>query len=652
MMGRLRIGLVLMVGLFLILSSVTAFSGETNWWVLDSATDLLKGEGDGVAVSSAGRLQAVAQWRMTAALDEPVALAADRLPGGDLVVVTGHPARLYRLRGEALELLADLPGEQGTAVMVDAEGTIWVTTVAPGVLLRWKRGELEEVGRLGEGGFWALAEFSGTVVAAAGPPGSLYRVGERGLERWLELPDDFIRSMVVANGSLVVGTSGRGLVISIDVEGRPALLVDSAFTEISALAVDGAGDLWATALVGEPAAAPTRKKDTNGAPKKGDGPQEQATGTLDLDLPKIEGKTATSELVRITPEGGLLHVHRFPKQVAAALAIDGDGVLVGTGYEGEVWRFLPEGGARVASIDAVQVTAFARDGRALLTQGPAAVFLPRRSHEQTSRFRSPAKTFSLPVLFGRFRVLPEDSGAGIRFRTGGISKSNPLWLPWTASVDASSGRVDVPHGRVLQWELELPAGAQVDRVEVAWREINLPPVVDHVNVEAPGVIYLSGPPPVGPVIRRDHPTFEGVFTTFGENRRNSTAAKKGKKYYQVGFRTVNWSAKDPNGDPLLFDLDLERADGLRLPIRRRFEGEQVAVDVTAAPDGRYRFHLSASDAQANPSAALTAEGSSSWFVVDSTSPEIVVHENGDAWAIVVQDNSALAKVEASWDGER
>ncbi|MCD4750659.1 MAG: hypothetical protein K8R59_14910, partial [Thermoanaerobaculales bacterium] len=42
----------------------------------------------------------------------------------------------------------------------------------------------------------------------------------------------------------------------------------------------------------------------------------------------------------------------------------------------------------------------------------------------------------------------------------------------------------------------------------------------------------------------------------------------------------------------------------------------------------------------------------SWFVVDSTSPEIVVHENGDAWAIVVQDNSALAKVEASWDGER
>ena len=114
---------------------------------------------------------------------------------------------------------------------------------------------------------------------------------------------------------------------------------------------------------------------------------------------------------------------------------------------------------------------------------------------------------------------------------------------------------------------------------------------------------------------------------------------------------MSWSVKDPNGDPLLFDLDLERADGLRLPVRRKFEGEQVAVDVTAAPDGRYRFHLSASDSQANPSAALTAEGSSSWFMVDSTSPEIMVQVNGNAWEIVVRDDSALAKVEASWDGE-
>ena len=36
---------------------------------------------------------------------------------GSLIVGTGHPARLYRVRGAEAELLADIPAEQVTALV-------------------------------------------------------------------------------------------------------------------------------------------------------------------------------------------------------------------------------------------------------------------------------------------------------------------------------------------------------------------------------------------------------------------------------------------------------------------------------------------------------------------------------------------------------
>ncbi len=643
-----RSGNFLFGALVLIASGLGA--SETTWWVADTAQELLGGRGDGVAVTVDGRLETVQRWRASVTLDEPVVLAVDRMPNGDLVVATGHPARLYRVRKGTAELMAELPGEQATAVLVAADGEVWASTVAPGALLRWNGRDIEEVARLGEGGFWDICEFDGAVIVAAGPPAALFRVTEAGLVRWLELPDDFVRTVTTDGDVLLAGTSGKGLVIRVDGNGRPSLLVDSPFTEISGLVVAADGMMWATALVGEPPVAPeaVSKSSTNGSEN---GAQTTAV-SLDLDLPKVNGKTATSELVRITPEGGLLSVHRFPKQVATALAVDGDGVLVGTGFEGEVWRFGRDGGARLATVDAVQVTAFVSDGRALVTQGPAGVFERGEDPDHPPRFRSDAKEFPRPVRFGTYRVVPSGQETRIRFRGGGSSNPDPLWMPWTDFSSASEGPVNVELGRALQWEIELPEDGVVERVEVAWKEINQAPVIQAVVVEAPGVVYLSAPPPSGPVIFQAHPTFEGVFTTLGNKPRQSSNGSKGKKYYQVGFRTVSWVAADPNSDAMIFTLEMEREDGFRLPIRSRLEEEQLAIDTTAVPDGRYHFRLTASDAPVNSSGALEDVGLSRWITVDNSPPVIELRPGDDVWIIEVRDASPLAKVEMARDGER
>ena len=88
-------------------------------------------------------------------------------------------------------------------------------------------------------------------------------------------------------------------------------------------------------------------------------------------------------------------------------------------------------------------------------------------------------------------------------------------------MPASGGSVDLPAARSLQWEVEFPITAKeapvVDRVEVAVVEVNLPPQVKDLKVEEPGVVFLSAPPPSGPVIEAIHPDVNGIFTVIDDS---------------------------------------------------------------------------------------------------------------------------------------
>ena len=156
--------------------------------------------------------------------------------------------------------------------------------------------------------------------------------------------------------------------------------------------------------------------------------ETEVTVTADIKLPEINGKTATSEILKLTAEGGLLSVHRFVREVATSIAWDGEGLLVGTGFEGEVWRFVNGGGARIATIDAVQVVGVVDGGAVLLTQGPGGVLWRRMEGDRAGRFRSKAQQFKQPVRFGEYRVEPASDDLRIRFRSGISAKPDTTWL--------------------------------------------------------------------------------------------------------------------------------------------------------------------------------------------------------------------------------
>jgi len=630
-----------------------ATATETRRWIVDTAEDLLEGRGTDVQVTAEGTVERIAGWAAGPDFEEAVVMAAARADDGSLIVGTGFPARLYRVRGDQAELLADVEAEQITALLATKNGDVLVATVAPGVLYRWRRGSLDEIGRLGEGGIWDLALFDGEVVAAGGPPASIFKVTERGLVRWVELPDVHARCLEPNGDRLLVGTSGKGLMLTVDGSGHLGVLADSPFTEIADLAVGG-GAVWAAALVGEPVTTPRQKKKNGDNGEDGE-VETEVTVTTDIKLPEINGKTATSEILKLTADGGLLSVHRFAREVATSIAWDGEGLLVGTGFEGEVWRFVNGGGARIATIDAVQIVGVVDGGAALLTQGPGGVLWRRMEGERAGRFRSKAQQFKQPVRFGEYRVEPLSDQLRIRFRSGVSANPDPTWLAWTDWMPASGGSVGLPAARSLQWELDFPADAKavpvVDRVEVAVVEVNLPPEMKDLKVEEPGVVYLAAPPPTGPVIEAVHPDVNGIFTVIDDSAPKNNGSTKGKKYYRAGFRTVSWKVSDPNKDPLQYRLEIEDRNGFSFNVRERIAGTQLGVDTHALPDGTYRFRLTASDAPGNPDGAIEVSRVSRWFTVDNTAPAASLRRTGDLWVVSVSDNlSPIVRAEWSRDG--
>jgi hypothetical protein len=637
----------------MLLISGFATATETRRWIVDTAEELLEGRGTDVQVTAMGTVERITGWAAGPDFEEAVVMAAVGSGDGSLIVGTGFPARLYRVRGDQAELLADVEAEQITALLATKNGDVLVATVAPGVLYRWRRGSLDEIGRLGEGGIWDLALFDGEVVAAGGPPASIFKVTERGLSRWVELPDVHARCLEPQSDRLLVGTSGKGLMLTVDGSGQLGVLADSPFTEIADLAVGG-GAVWAAALVGEPATTPRQKK-KNGDNEENGEVETEVTVTTDIKLPEVNGKTATSEILKLTADGGLLSVHRFVREVATSVAWDGEGLLVGTGFEGEVWRFVNGGGARIATIDAVQVVGVVDGGTALLTQGPGGVLWRRTEGDRPGRFRSKAQQFKQPVRFGEYRVEPASDDLRIRFRSGISAKPDMTWLPWTEWMPASGGSVGLPAARSLQWEVEFAVAtevmAPVDRVEVAVVEVNLPPQVKMLAVEKPGVVYLSAPPPTGPVIEAVHPDINGIFTVIDDSAPKNNGSTKGKKYYRAGFRTVSWKVSDPNKDPLRYRLEIEDRNGFSFNIRERIAGTQLGVDTHALPDGTYRFRLTASDAPGNPDGGIETSRVSRWFAVDNTAPVASLRRTGDLWVVSVSDNlSPIVRAEWSRDG--
>lgn len=640
-----------------VLAVVTVAGSEgaqTHRFVLDTLHALAGSTGKGVAVFPDGSLRPLPPLTAVATFDEPLGLALAVAPDGTAFVGTGHPARVYRVKQGAKELVGEAKADQVTALLLDPDGNLWVSTAAPALLLRCSRGKgaLEEVARLQEGSLWDLAWFKGGLVVAAGSPGRLLRLTAKGLEAAATIPDRHARCLAVNRDVLLVGTSGKGLVMRWTGSSPPGVVYDSSFTEIAALAPAPDGSTYAAGITGDPTLGKP--------PAKDDG---DATVTISVSesastTPQTAKGPATSEIVRILPAGAATTAYRFTKQIASTLTWGEEGLVIGTGLDGELWQLVEGSAAMLDTVNAAQVSRVAAGGSWVLTQSPTRLL--HRSGKPRGTFASPPLDAGQPAQWGDAALageLPAREGCTLRFRSGAIGTPDDTWSAWSAPVPCPGGRVTAPPARFLQWEVSLdPAEGtpvpRVGRTEVTYRQINLPPEIKEFEVHDPGEVFLKGPPPSDRIVEVQHPDLSGIFTTLDDEPRE-TQDRVGKRYYRIGYQSLSWKAEDPNGDPLRFTVEIQNANGgAWWRVRGDLEATSIAVDTQALPDGLYRFRLTATDAPANPEEPATVQALSSVVVVDNTPPTVAIARTGSEWLVTVDDAlSPVTRVEWNRDAD-
>jgi len=578
-----------------------------------------------------GKVYRIADGKGTVFFDpgETYIWALARDAAGRLLVATGTQGKLYRVdahgRGE-VAMTADDTHVRALAPLPD--GDVLVGTAGKGLILR--------LGRDGRARTLFQGEEPEVVSLAAGSDGNAYA------------------ALVSSEASLVDLGRESGVAGSGGESGGPA-----AGNPISPGAAPGGG---AAPGAGRPARRPAR-------------PQVEEPGEGAPVGSRRPGATGPrSEVVRIAAGGRVESLWTFPSDTVFGLLWQHERLWVATGVEGKLFSY---GGGQMQlteELDDRQIVALlpGDPGPAFVTTNGAALYRIAAETERRGTYLSAALDAGQAARFGSFRWRGEvPAGASMRFsfRSGMSAFPDDTWSAWLSPAAKAPGHRgdaggdggadspesrelllgELPRGRFVQWRAELESdGSQrtsplLFGTELSYRQENLQPRIVAFAALDPGQILVPVTfNPANQVYEPAHPNKEGIFVPVGTPPLEDGAGRT-KPLWKKGFRTLRWSAVDPNDDQLVFDLYFRpaeaRDDAPWLKVAADVDEDHYSFDATVLPDGVYRFRLVASDRNANdPQEALSTERVSEPVVIDHTPPALVaVERDGKRLRVTVHD---------------
>ena len=272
---------------------------------------------------------------------------------------------------------------------------------------------------------------------------------------------------------------------------------------------------------------------------------------------------------------------------------------------------------------------------------------------------SPVKDTGRTSRFGAFRW-EGDSPAGSKiqfaFRSGESSNPDATWSEWTAWEEgARSVEIAVPDGRFLQWKVRMESDGsrtpRIRRTEAAYRNRNAAPLIESVVALEPAEILARSGSTGTNVFESSAPDEKGIFTSLEEPKSEGSP----RKLFRKGYRTIQWKATDPDGDPMSYEIDFRPAAGSKwMVLRKDVRDSSYSFDSTSLPDGEYVFRVTASDAEANPTDAKSTPRDSSPVRLDNSPPVIreVSRSAGVLEVEVTDAGSPLTEAEYSVDARR
>jgi hypothetical protein len=566
---------------------------------------------------------------------------------------TGATTKVFALAANGKpKVVAELTGLEVHALAVDSQDRIYAAVLPDAKIYRIdKSGKPQLFFDAKCKYIWAMAfNRSGDLFIATGDSGIIYRVTPDGKgSEFFRTEETHARSMIIDQaGNLIVGTEPNGLVIRITPDGKGFVLYQTNKREVTAVA-EHDGAIYAAAVGSKPAGLsvtgppPVLPSSTpaitpTGVPRAGTTPPAlpPAIGSLTAAV------SGGSEFYRIHKDGFAENIWSSPTDLAYAIAFDPAGKpLLGTGNKGLIYRVdSSQLSTQLLNAPPTQVTAFLQGRNGLVyaaTGNVGTLYSIGPELESTGTLESEVLDAADFTYWGKVHLTSTPHGGTIAFetRSGNLNRPQNSWSPWAKiAVTKLGGQIDSPPARFLQYRLTLNCSSEAESpelsvVDIAYLPKNIAPKIRQIEI-APFNYRESAAP--APSERSSLPSGSPATLTLpavGQRKSAPSAPTlelggSTALQYSKGYVTVRWNATDPNGDSLIFKVEMkEKTESLWRVLQDKLKDQRYSFDSTAFADGQYVVRVTASDAPGNtPAETLASSFESDPFTIDNTPPEI------------------------------
>jgi len=571
---------------------------------------------------------------------------------GSVFYATGHNGKVFHLQKNGkLEVWADLLEVQATAVAIDPKGGVLIGASPSGKIYRAAtKGKTVLFFETGEKYIWDMIfDRSGVLYAATGPNGKIYRIrGERNGEAYYDSDATNVMALNFnGEGQLLAATQGKGYVLRISDPSHAYIMYAASQDEVRALAVDDNGNIYAAAN----SARISSVFDKSSTSTTGFG-----TG--------LDGQ---GQIIQIQPSGFVIGFWSAPEGPIHDIHADSStsSILVAAGKSGKIYRVHVSDSSYsvVADVDEPMATALAsgKDGILVGTANKAVIYeLETSSTEQSGVFASRALNAKSTVQWGNLVFDGEiTSGSEIKLETRCGNTPEPsdgTWSPWTAAdpVAPQIVKIGSPIAQYLQYRLTITAtpgqrSSFVDNIQVYYVQKNAAPVIRKIELtKVPGSPAAAQAAALAAAAARIQQSSSSSADTDSKSKEASEEAAKAAQAAARAAQSaitakaaeadtdlqnsqklnIAWSAEDPNGDKLRYNLYYKGEDeSVWKLIEEHLTTPRHQFSTEAIPDGQYRFKVIATDRFDNQdTSASVVELSSRIYTVDNSSPDITAFQ--------------------------
>jgi hypothetical protein len=662
----------LVLRVFLVsLAASCAFASGTTAWEMNTYTDFIRGQFQGVSLSRDGRLTLAPRMDALFSSDQAVVWSVAQGANGMLYVATGHRGRVYQVdpAGKS-SLLWTAEQPEVFAIATDSKGILYAATSPDGKVYRIENGKATEYFAPKARYIWSLASGpTGALYVGTGDQGKIYRVESAGKgELYYDTGQSHVTGLAVdAKGRLLAGTEPNGILYRVSAKDKAFVLYDASLPEIRAIIPEADGTVYVAALGGslakraqlatqasqagvggitvqsapasitveaqntEPGAEIKPQNDPSRQTQPAATPQVTTQFTPAPDLAGVERSAVyrinpdnTVETLWSSKEENVYDLLSLPNQLL--ISTDSNGRIYGLSHdrkvtlvlqtnEGEATRLLPSAGSvLVATGDMGRIY---RVG-----EGPGAA----------GSYESPVHDAGTAARWGslswRADMVPSTTLI-FRTRAGNSAKPDRTWSDWSAPLkDAAASSITSPNARYIQWRVEFSGSGGVtpvlDNVTLAYLPQNSPPVLKSINVTLQMAAVLGSKASQ----QQSLSPYTVTVSDTGDTATSSPAGTPTQTLSRAAAQqiVVSWQAEDPDGDRLVYNLYFRGEDERQWKLLKGGLHESAfTFDGDVLADGKYYFRVVASDNEVNPpSTARDAELTSSPVLIDNTPPVVTI----------------------------